>query len=319
VFTPFSPDGQIQQPDSRLISNQFTARLGDATTSPLRGFDLRWHTFWLKKRHRKRKAYPRTQWYFRTGYTQGYAEFLPPEGESFLEGDATDLGYLTVPLFLGGNIYVFDEFPLRPYAGLGFGFDILRVDYARVDRDNLTDVSARIGFELHAGIELRITNYVSLMAEVMQLWSARRKLSNVPDYSNEGFTVITSVAAGFPLHKRNERNRAKVERRKKKREEARREAARKRAEQERRRKAKPGAVRVQVKDGDDTLVVEAAKGKKPNDATDGPDSEEQPAGDTEAGEPVTTEAATAADQDAAADDRTEVEKAVEGAGEGDRR
>jgi len=316
LFTPFSPEGQIQQPDNRVISNQFVGKLGNATTTPLRGFDLRWHTFWLKKRHRQRKAYPRTQWYFRTGYTQGYAEFLPPEGESFLVGEATSLSYLTVPLFLGGNIYVFDEFPLRPYAGMGFGFDILRVEYPRVNRDNLVDVSARIGFELHAGIELRITNYVSLMAEVMQLWSARRKLTGVPDYSNEGFTVITSVAAGFPLHKRNERNRAKVARRKKNREEARRRAARKHAEEERRKKAKPGAVRVQVKDGDDTVVVEAAKGKKKK-AGDQPAAEAAPTDEAAPGEP--TDTAAAPDRDESPDARTAVEKAVEEADKGNRR
>jgi hypothetical protein len=138
--------------------------------------------------------------YFRTGYTAGHAVFSNG-ADAIPDGKPTALSYMTVPLFLGGNIYAFDNFPVRPYAGLGFGFDVLRLDYSRQNADRLTDVSMRIGFELHAGVEARITNYVSLTAEVMQLWSARRRIVGLPDFSNEGFTVIMGVAIGIPLHK----------------------------------------------------------------------------------------------------------------------
>ena len=126
----------------------------------------------------------------------------------YIHGEAERLSYLSVPLFLGGNIYAFDRFPLRPYAGMGFGLDVLRVDYDRHVPDmivdpgidpTLSDVSARIGFELHAGLELRIRNVVTLSAEVMQLWSKRRNLNGVPDFSNEGFTVILGLSYAFEL------------------------------------------------------------------------------------------------------------------------
>ena len=118
-----------------------------------------------------------------------------------------------MPLFFGGNLYLFKRFPLRPYAGLGFGLDIMKLGYTRQDESKLNDVSARIGFELHAGLELRISNYLSFNAELMQLWSARRKISNAPDLSNESFSVITGLSAGFPIWK-HERELAKGHHRK---------------------------------------------------------------------------------------------------------
>jgi hypothetical protein len=200
AITPFAPSGRITGSPKRVTSNQFRACLvprDPSGCSAMRGFDLRWQIFHTRP---SRSKYPRTQWYFRTGYGSGYADFESPEGVPFEPGQATSLGYVAVPLFLGGNIYLFDNFPVRPYAGLGFGFDVLRLQYDRHMRDDRTNVSARIGFELHAGIEARITNYVSLTAEVLQLWSARKKLSGVPDFSNEGFTIITGVSVNFPLH-----------------------------------------------------------------------------------------------------------------------
>jgi hypothetical protein len=200
VATPFAPAGRITGSPRRVTSNQFRACLVPrerSGCSALRGFDLRWQIFHTQP---DRSKYPRTQWYFRTGYGSGYADFGAAEGIPFEPGQATSLRYVAVPLFLGGNIYVFDNFPVRPYAGLGFGFDVLRLHYDRHMFDDRTNVSARIGFELHAGIEARITNYVSLTAEVLQLWSARKKLSGVPDFSNEGFTIITGISVNFPLH-----------------------------------------------------------------------------------------------------------------------
>jgi hypothetical protein len=199
-ITPFNPQGRIRLDPRRVTSNQFQGCLVPRkpdVCSALRGFDLRWQIF----RTKPGKKYPRTLWYFRTGYNAGHADFEPESGRTDYDDDqAKSLSYLTVPLFLGGNIYLFDSFPVRPYAGAGFGFDVLRVDYRDRADGSISDVSARIGFELHAGIEARITNWVALTAEVQQLWSARKKIDTVPDFSNEGFTIITGVAIGFPIH-----------------------------------------------------------------------------------------------------------------------
>ncbi len=199
VITPFDPDGVIRLSPKKVRSNSFKGCLApfdQAACSALRGFDLRWQYF--NAGHKD--PYPRFLWYFRTGYHAGYADFLPEDDATgFTEGQATSLGYFTVPLFLGGNVYLFDNFPVRPYGGLGFGLDILRVQYTRAQQAGLSNVSARIGFELHAGIEARITNHVALTAEIQQLWSARKKLDGVPDFSNTGFTIITGISAGFRL------------------------------------------------------------------------------------------------------------------------
>ena len=197
-FTPFRPEGEIDLFPSRVIANQFAGFGQQPGLRALRGVDLRWWAFSADGA----REYPLAEGYFRSGYTQGVADFLPEdEAVGFEPGDPTRLRYLTVPLFVGGNIYPFRRFPLRPFAGAGFGFDILQVRYDRLDRVDRTDVSARIGFELHAGLDLRITNYFSLVGEVRQLWSARRKLDHLPDYSNEGLTIVTSLKFGFPLHR----------------------------------------------------------------------------------------------------------------------
>lgn len=199
TITPYDPTGEIRGVPGRVTSNAFRGCLvprEPSGCSALRGFDMRWQVFRTRPGHK----YPRTLWYFRTGYGSGYAEFVPEDGMTVEAGEARSLGYLGVPLFLGGNVYVFDNFPVRPYAGLGFGLDVLRLDYAREAEDDFTRVTARIGFELHAGIEARITNHVSLTAEILQLWSARKKLDDLPDFSNGGFTIITGLGVGFGLH-----------------------------------------------------------------------------------------------------------------------
>ncbi|MBX7084028.1 MAG: caspase family protein [Nannocystaceae bacterium] len=189
ILTPFgrtagSVDGW------RVISNGF---VGPERAPEWRGLDLRWQYFSLRDDDR----FPRWIGYFRSGYTAGAASFASAGTPA--AGDATKLSYVAVPLFLGGSFYPFAKFPLRPFLGLGAGFDVLRLAYRRHERAQLRDVSARIGFELHAGLEVRITNYVALTAEIMQLWSARRRLAGVPDFSHEGFTILTGVSAGFPL------------------------------------------------------------------------------------------------------------------------
>lgn len=186
VFAPFRPAGTFAADASRITANQM-----DAWSGPLRGIDVRWQTFDLDE-----GRFPRTIGYFRSGYTQGDARFTGAG-----PGDPTALSYLTVPLFLGGNLYLFRDFPLRPYAGLGFGLDVMRLDFARQGADPYRDVSARIGFELHGGVEVRITNHLALTGEVMQLWSARRRLAGLPDVSNESFTAILGVTGAFEMRR----------------------------------------------------------------------------------------------------------------------
>ncbi len=181
----------------RVTSDQAQAcldPLGARGCGNLRGFDTRLVIFEADGR----RDYPWAIGYFRTGYTGGRVNFNPTGSEGFRPGEARNLSYMAVPLFLGGSVYFFDKFPVRPYAGLGAGFDVLRIQYDRHERAAKTDASARIGFELHAGLEARITNHVSISAEVQQLWSARRKLSGVPDFSNEGLSIVTGVTLAIP-------------------------------------------------------------------------------------------------------------------------
>ena len=197
VFSPTGATGRVSSSDGRLRSNQFKACAdpeGDTACGYIKGLDLKVQMFESPSAWK----FPRFVGYFRTGFEQGRVRFLPgPDG--FSPGQAQRLDYTSVPLFLGGNVYLFDEFPVRPYGGLGFGFDVLRLDYRRAEQARLVDASARIGFELHAGLEVRISNYVSLNAEVMQLWSARRKMEHLPDYSNTGMSVLAGVTVGIPV------------------------------------------------------------------------------------------------------------------------
>ena len=205
VFSPVGASGVVSSSDGRLRANQFKAcadPAGKTACGFVKGMDLKLQWFetggtW---------QYPRFVGYFRTGFEQGRVRFDPGEA-GFSAGQARSLDYTSVPLFLGGNVYLFDEFPVRPYGGLGFGLDVLRLNYQRSQDANLVDASARVGFELHAGLEVRISNYISLNAEVMQLWSARRKFENLPDYSNTGMSVLAGVTVGIPvrLDRRNHR------------------------------------------------------------------------------------------------------------------
>jgi hypothetical protein len=194
--TPFSPRGPLPVTQERVTANDMRAclvpRQGQACQQ-VRGLDLRWQYFRVKRGAR----FPRSLAYFRSGYEAGVATFAREGGA--LAGDAAQLSYIAVPLWIGGNIYAFDQFPLRPFAGFGVGLDVIRLDYDRVDAPRLTDTVVRPGFDLHAGLELRITNYVSLTGEIKQQWSARKRISGVPDLANTGVTLTAGIAIGFPL------------------------------------------------------------------------------------------------------------------------
>lgn len=194
--TPFTHSGSLPASSDRITADDMEACLGPRqgeACRQVRGLDLRWQLFRVGRQSR----FPRLLGYFRSGYEAGRATFAREGGA--LTGDAAQLSYIAVPLWLGGNVYAFERFPLRPYAGLGFGLDVIRLDYDRVNAPRLVDTVARPGFELHAGLELRITNYVSLVGEVKQQWSARKRIDGVPDLANQGVTLITGLAIGFPL------------------------------------------------------------------------------------------------------------------------
>lgn len=197
IFSPTGSAGRASSGDGRLQSNQFKAcagRSNDALCGYVKGMDFKVQMFETHGTW----TYPRFVGYFRTGFEQGRTIFEGRD-QGFAVGDARRLDYTAIPLFLGGNVYLFDEFPVRPYGGLGFGFDILRLNYQREQAAQVVDASARIGFELHGGLEVRISNYISLNAEVMQRWSARRKMKNLPDYSNTGLSVLAGVTVGIPI------------------------------------------------------------------------------------------------------------------------
>jgi hypothetical protein len=197
IFNPGVSNGRVPSSDGRLRQNQFKACVdpaGEHACGYVKGLDLKVQMF---KTHGA-WTYPRVIGYFRTGFSQGRVH-VQPGAEGFAAGDATRLDYTSVPLFFGGNLYLFDEFPVRPYAGFGGGLDILRLDYRRAEQARTVDASARVGFELHGGVEVRISNYISLNAEVMQLWSARRKMAGLPDYSNTGLSVLAGVTIGIPV------------------------------------------------------------------------------------------------------------------------
>ncbi len=162
--------------------------------SAARGFDLKLQFY----RARDAWHYPRWVGYFRTGYNAGRADFDPRSATGFAAREARTLAYVSVPLFFGFNLYAFERFPVRPYVGASAGFDVLRLRYTRHQDRALHDASARIGFELHAGLEARISNVVALTAEVQQLWSARRRISALPDVTTTGLSVIAGVAISIP-------------------------------------------------------------------------------------------------------------------------
>ena len=186
VFAPFRDQTPLSPETNRITADQLNPWSG-----AIRGIDMRWQTFDLDRHH-----FPRTIGYFRSGFRKGSITF--DEGAA---GQPTSLEALTVPLFFGGNLYLFRDFPVRPYAGLGAGFDVMRLAYQRGDAGAYRDVSLRIGFEVHGGIEVRISNYIAITGEVTQLWSARRKLNDLPDVSNESFTALLGVAGAFPMRR----------------------------------------------------------------------------------------------------------------------
>jgi len=188
AFAAERPRDQLSTTASRIEVNHMQPLSG-----PLRGVDLRWQDFTAA-----RGRSPRHIGYFRSGFYGASAAFTP-DGPTFLPGQATAVEVLTVPLFFGGNHYLFRDFPLRPYAGLGFGFDVMRLRYTTQGGGVYSDVSARIGFELHAGLEARFTNHLAISVEVMQLWSARRRLPGLPHVSNETFAAVLAVTGAFEL------------------------------------------------------------------------------------------------------------------------
>ncbi|KIG18553.1 hypothetical protein DB30_00238 [Enhygromyxa salina] len=196
-FNVLAPTGRIQLPDARIKANELPGFDDKGFPSALRGVDVRVGAF----SGRTPTRYPVVEGFFRTGYTEGHASFIPSDDvDGFDRGDAMQLDYLTVPLFFGGNIYFPRKWPVRPYGGLGAGFDVMRLRYARHDADDYVAAGLRIGFELHGGIDVRITNYFGLFGEVRQLWSARIKTgAALPDFGNTGFSVISGLKFGIPV------------------------------------------------------------------------------------------------------------------------
>ncbi|MFV8750625.1 caspase family protein [Nannocystaceae bacterium ST9] len=192
-FNVLSPGGQIAQA-TKVRANSFPGFDDKGFPAALRGVDVRMGAFSA----RTPTKYPYVEGFFRSGYTEGHADFLPAdESVGFATGNATHLDYLSVPLYFGGNFY-FPRWPVRPYVGLGVGVDVLRVHYQRFGAGDQVAAGLRLGFEVHGGIDVRITNYFGLFGEVRQLWSHRLMVSGVPDFSNTGFTVISGLRFGFP-------------------------------------------------------------------------------------------------------------------------
>ncbi len=196
-FNVLAPSGRILLPQQKISANELPGFDDEGFPAALRGVDVRVGAFSGRSPFR----YPFAEGFFRSGYTEGHGTLLPADDAlGFERGNATQVDYLTVPLFFGGNFYFPHKWPVRPYAGLGAGFDVMRLRYRRFDADDYVAAGLRIGFELHAGIDVRISNYFGLFGEVRQLWSARLKTGGaVPDLSNTGFTVISGLEFGIPV------------------------------------------------------------------------------------------------------------------------
>lgn len=176
---------------------------GDAgpkqTCSLVRGADIRFQFFGSRD-----EAFPRFIGYLRTGFEGGWAGIDPHASGAYLPGEAKQLRYLAVPLFIGVNVYAFRRFPLRPFVGVGAGADILRLHVTR-QRDGWTDsrsrtrgdvdstTSVRLGVEAHGGLELRIHNAIALTTELRYQWGVPREIPQAPDFANRGLSIIVGV------------------------------------------------------------------------------------------------------------------------------
>jgi hypothetical protein len=196
VATPFATPSYLKAND-KLGTNHFKACLapGDKRyCSSLRGFDARVQIF----NARDIWDYPRWIGYFRTGYRAGRADFDPHGGGSYQDGEASSLTYASVPIFFGGSVYAFKHFPVRPFAGLGVGVDVTKLNYKVHGQADVQQTSVRPGLEIHGGLEARITNYVAVTFEVQQLWSMRRRVQNLPAMSNSALTLMAGISVSLP-------------------------------------------------------------------------------------------------------------------------
>jgi hypothetical protein len=196
ALSPIPASGRVGREERSLDANRFRACLRPyegRTCGVVKGFDFRLQLFQAAGTHER----PRVIGYLRTGYGAGRVSVEPRE-DGRRAGDATAVQYLAVPIFVGASAYAFPRWPVRPYGGLGVGVEILRLDYARFEQARLVDVTVRPGFEIHAGVEGRISNHIALHATVMQHWSTRRRLIGVPDVSTTGLAILLGVTVAVP-------------------------------------------------------------------------------------------------------------------------
>ncbi|HWB75537.1 MAG TPA: hypothetical protein VG755_11300 [Nannocystaceae bacterium] len=196
VTTPLSRRGALAYRE-QLGSDPLHACVntdGQKWCTPLRGADVRLQIFATKGTWH----YPRVIGYVRTGYEAGEAKLEPARAGGPRRGEATGVSYRSVPIFAGVSAYAFERFPVRPFVGAGMGVDVLQLRFARHEHAALLDLSPRFGVELHAGVEARIGNWVSINVELQQQWSVRRRLPGVPDFSDSRLAFVTGVAVAVP-------------------------------------------------------------------------------------------------------------------------
>lgn len=196
ALSPIPASGRVGREERSLDANRFRACLQPyegRTCGVVKGFDFRLQLFQAAGTHDR----PRVIGYLRTGYGAGRVSVEPRE-DGRRAGDATAVQYLAVPIFVGASAYAFPRWPVRPYGGLGVGVEILRLHYSRFEQARLVDATVRPGFEIHAGVEGRISNHIALHASVMQHWSTRRRLIGVPDVSTTGLAILLGVTVAVP-------------------------------------------------------------------------------------------------------------------------
>ncbi|MEM6996881.1 MAG: hypothetical protein AAF721_40640 [Myxococcota bacterium] len=197
LLAPIRTSGRVTGQDS-LTTNRFRACVyphEGQTCGVVKGFDFKLQLF----ASGGTREYPRFIGYLRSGYSAGRVS-VKPRANGSEPGDAMAIQYVSAPIFAGANAYAFKTIPVRPYAGMGVGVDLLRLTYDRFEAGDLVDISGRVGLEVHGGVEGRITNFVSLHAEVMQQFSARRRVAGLPDVSPTGLSVLLGVTAAIPLN-----------------------------------------------------------------------------------------------------------------------